>query len=181
MVNSTPRPFYPPGRTRSPLYRRLIGPRGRPRQMRKIPSPLDFDPRTVQPVASDCLKRHQEVFSPACWLSCRLISFFDWVMNAWRYTSFPPVHFKGAVVVKHRSTSYHVAYVRPNLQSICRKVTLLRCIRLSRKKCQAASPLSAEKIGRRWMDFHETFISDFHSNLSIKFKFGLNRAKISAT
>jgi hypothetical protein len=42
----------PPGKTRHPLYRRLGGPHGRPGRVRKI-SPLpEFDPRTVQPVAS---------------------------------------------------------------------------------------------------------------------------------
>jgi len=41
----------PPGKTRYPLYRSLGGPQGRCRQMRKISPPLEFDPRTVQPVA----------------------------------------------------------------------------------------------------------------------------------
>jgi len=42
----------PPGKTRYPLYRRLGGPRGRSGRVREI-SPLpEFDPRTVQPVAS---------------------------------------------------------------------------------------------------------------------------------
>ena len=42
----------PPGKTRYPLYRRLGGPRGRSGQVRKISPPPEFDPRTVQPVAS---------------------------------------------------------------------------------------------------------------------------------
>ena len=43
----------PPGKeTRYPLYRRLRRPQGRSGQMRKISPPLEFDPRTVQPVAS---------------------------------------------------------------------------------------------------------------------------------
>ena len=42
----------PPGKTRYPLYRRLGGPQGRPGRVRKIPPPPEFDPRTVQPVAS---------------------------------------------------------------------------------------------------------------------------------
>ena len=42
----------PPGKTRYPLYRRLGGPQGRSRLVRKIWPPQGFDPRTVQPVAS---------------------------------------------------------------------------------------------------------------------------------
>ena len=38
--------------TRYPLYRRLGGPQGRSGRVRKISSPLGFDPRTVRPVAS---------------------------------------------------------------------------------------------------------------------------------
>ena len=44
----------PPGKTRYPLYRRLGGPQGRSRRMRKISPPPVFDPRTVQHVASSC-------------------------------------------------------------------------------------------------------------------------------
>ena len=42
----------PPGKTRYPLYRRLGGPQGRSGQVRKISPPSEFDPQTVQPVAS---------------------------------------------------------------------------------------------------------------------------------
>jgi hypothetical protein len=42
----------PPGKTRYPLYRRLGGLQGRSGQVRKISPPAEFDPRTVQPVAS---------------------------------------------------------------------------------------------------------------------------------
>jgi hypothetical protein len=42
----------PPGKTRYPLYRRLGGPQGRSGQVWKISPPPEFDPRTVQPVAS---------------------------------------------------------------------------------------------------------------------------------
>ena len=42
----------PPGETRYPLYRRLGGPQCRYGQVRKISPPPEFDPRTVQPVAS---------------------------------------------------------------------------------------------------------------------------------
>jgi len=42
----------PPGKTRYPLYRRLVGPQGRSGRVWKILSPPGFDPRTVQPIAS---------------------------------------------------------------------------------------------------------------------------------
>jgi hypothetical protein len=42
----------PPGMTRYPLYRRLDGPQGRSGWVPKIAPPSEFDPRTVQPVAS---------------------------------------------------------------------------------------------------------------------------------
>jgi hypothetical protein len=42
----------PPVQTRYPLYRRLGGPQGRSGRVRKISPPPEFDPRTVQPVAS---------------------------------------------------------------------------------------------------------------------------------
>ena len=50
---STPRPGrFTLGKTRYPLYRRLGGPQGRSRQVRKISPPPGFDPQTVQPVGS---------------------------------------------------------------------------------------------------------------------------------
>ena len=42
----------PPGKTRYPLYRKLVWPQGRSGQVRKISPPQGFDSRTVQPVAS---------------------------------------------------------------------------------------------------------------------------------
>jgi hypothetical protein len=42
----------PPGKTLYPLYRRQGGFHSRSEQMRKILPPLEFDPRTVEPVAS---------------------------------------------------------------------------------------------------------------------------------
>jgi len=51
---SSPGRSLSPGKTRSPLYRRLGGPQDRSGQMRKISPPPGFDPRTVQPVASRC-------------------------------------------------------------------------------------------------------------------------------
>jgi len=51
-VSVTPRPLFTPGKTRCALYRRLDVPQGRTEQLRKI-SPLpEFDPRTVDPIAS---------------------------------------------------------------------------------------------------------------------------------
>jgi hypothetical protein len=49
---SRPDSSLPPGKTKYPLYRRLGGPQGRSGQVRKISPPPEFDPRTVQPVAS---------------------------------------------------------------------------------------------------------------------------------
>ena len=41
-----------PGKTRYSFYRRLGGPQGRSRRVRKISPPPEFYPRTIQPVAS---------------------------------------------------------------------------------------------------------------------------------
>ena len=51
---STSRPgrSLPSGKNRHLLYRRLGGPQGRSGQVRKISSPPEFDPGTVQPVTS---------------------------------------------------------------------------------------------------------------------------------
>ena len=46
-----------PGKNRYTLYRRLGGPQGRSGRVRNISSPPEFDPRTVQTIASgysDC-------------------------------------------------------------------------------------------------------------------------------
>ena len=51
---SRPDCSLPPGKTQYPLYRRLGGTQVRSGQVRKISPPLlGFDPRTVQPVASN--------------------------------------------------------------------------------------------------------------------------------
>ena len=42
----------PPGKTRYPLYRRLVGTQSWCGQVRKISPPPGFDPWTAQPVAS---------------------------------------------------------------------------------------------------------------------------------
>ena len=49
-VSVTPRPLFTPGK--DTLYRRLGGPQGRSRWVRKISTPSGFDPRTVQLVVS---------------------------------------------------------------------------------------------------------------------------------
>ena len=51
-----PRPgrFIPAKETRYPLYRRLGGLQGRSGRVRKISTPPELDPRTVQPVANHC-------------------------------------------------------------------------------------------------------------------------------
>ena len=52
VVNTTPRPLHPLGKTRYPLYRRLGGPQCRCGRVRKMSPPPAFDPRTVKRVAS---------------------------------------------------------------------------------------------------------------------------------
>jgi hypothetical protein len=52
VVNTTPRPPLPPGKTRYPLYRRLGGSRSWSGYVRKISPPPGFDPQTFQSVAS---------------------------------------------------------------------------------------------------------------------------------
>ena len=42
----------PPGKTQYPLSRSLGGPQSQSGQVRKISPPLEFDPQTIQPVAS---------------------------------------------------------------------------------------------------------------------------------
>ena len=49
---SRPGRSSPPGKTRYPLCRRLGRPQGQSGQVRKISPSPEFDPRTVQPVAS---------------------------------------------------------------------------------------------------------------------------------
>ena len=66
VVSTTPRPLYPRGNTRYPLYRRLGGPRGRSGRVRKSTQPAGFRTpdrparseslRRVIPAASDLLK-----------------------------------------------------------------------------------------------------------------------------
>jgi hypothetical protein len=55
----------PPGKTRYPLFRRLVGLQSRSERVGKISPPSGFDPRTVQPVPS----RYTDYAIPApiCW------------------------------------------------------------------------------------------------------------------
>jgi hypothetical protein len=77
-VSVTPGRFLPPGKTQYPLYRRLGGPQGRFRQVRKISPPPGFDPRTVQPVAS----RYTDW---ATWpLIHTLMTYIFWKGTAWQ-------------------------------------------------------------------------------------------------
>ena len=51
-VSITPRPHFTPGKDPVPIVQEAGWAPGRSGQVRKISSPLGFDPRTVQPVAS---------------------------------------------------------------------------------------------------------------------------------
>jgi len=62
VVNATPRPLYPLGKTGYPLYRRLGVPQGQSGLVGRI-SPLTGIPRTVQPVGS----RYTDCAIPAPW------------------------------------------------------------------------------------------------------------------
>jgi hypothetical protein len=64
----------PPGKTRYPLYRRLGGPQGRSGWMRKISSPPEFDPRTVQPVESRYTHTHATYILPNNYIFFYLIN-----------------------------------------------------------------------------------------------------------
>ena len=71
----------PLGKTPYPLYRRLDGPQGRSRRVRKISPPPGFDPRTVQPVAS----RYSDCASP----SLHIVSNSSFTMSCpWWYQTF---------------------------------------------------------------------------------------------
>jgi len=66
----------PPGKTRYPLCRRLGGPQGRSGRVRKISPAPEFDPRTVQPLAS----RYTDGAIPAHTLSlCTSVNVTDQV------------------------------------------------------------------------------------------------------
>jgi hypothetical protein len=52
VVNAKLRPLYPPRMIRQPLYRRLGGSQGRAGRVRKTSPQPEFDPRTVQHIAS---------------------------------------------------------------------------------------------------------------------------------
>ena len=73
----------PPVMTRYPLYRRLRGPQGRSVRVRKISPPLEFDPRTVQPVAS----RYTNWAIPAPHYNKLFNSFINQVDNIKRFST----------------------------------------------------------------------------------------------
>jgi hypothetical protein len=56
VINATPRPLYPPGKTRYTLYRRLGEPQGRSGQAREISPRPGFDP-PARPARSQSLYR----------------------------------------------------------------------------------------------------------------------------
>jgi hypothetical protein len=65
-----------PGKTRYPFCRRVGGPQDRSGRVRKLSPPQEFDPRTVQPVASrytDCAIPAHEVFSTNRFLNFSLL------------------------------------------------------------------------------------------------------------
>jgi hypothetical protein len=59
----------PPGMTRYPLYRRLGGPQSRTGLVRKTSPPPEFDPQTIQPVAS-CYTNYAIKFGVLTRFSC---------------------------------------------------------------------------------------------------------------
>jgi len=60
----------PSGKTRYPLCRRLGAPQSWFGQVRKISPPLEFDPRTVQPVASRCTTKALQQMDLTSWRVC---------------------------------------------------------------------------------------------------------------
>jgi hypothetical protein len=75
--NTTPRPLYPPGKTRYPLYRRLGGPQDRSGQGRKISAPTGIR-SPDRPARSDSLYR---IFSISIWNV-----YMAWKLLSWRYS-----------------------------------------------------------------------------------------------
>jgi len=64
------------GKTRYPLYRKLGGPEGRSGRVWKISPPLEFDPQTVQPVAS-----HYTDWAILVHYFCYTVTFYDTFNN----------------------------------------------------------------------------------------------------
>ena len=56
-VSPTPRPPLPPGKTRYPFYRRLVGPQSRFGWAENL-VPTRIRTRTVQPIVSRCTRRY---------------------------------------------------------------------------------------------------------------------------
>jgi hypothetical protein len=78
---SRPGRSLPPGKTRYPLYRRLGGSQGRSGQVPKISPSPEFDPRTVQPVAS----RHTD------YATRNTVTLGQKMYFAWTYSSPGPI------------------------------------------------------------------------------------------
>ena len=133
---SRPGRSLPPGKTRYPLYRRLGGPQGRSGQVRKISPPLEFDPRTVQPVAS----RYTDYATRTTW------SISTWKIAPEKYTAgniccrqqfFNPLnselnpicHLLAFLVAHH---IFHVSGLRINLRSalfwdVMQRIAVIPC------------------------------------------------------
>ena len=70
----------PPGKSRYPLYRRLVGSQGRSGRVRKISLPPAFDPRTILPLASH---------------------YTDWAIRAPRNKLLPEINFREETVLSY--------------------------------------------------------------------------------
>jgi hypothetical protein len=77
---SQPGRILPPGKIRYPSYKKLGGPQGRFGQVRNMSPPPEFDPRTVQPVASHyiaCSARHTSLKDDAS--KTRIYTITSWI------------------------------------------------------------------------------------------------------
>jgi len=72
--------FTPVKETRYPLYMRLVGPQGRSGRVRKISSPLVFNPRTIQAVATHLRRWEWSPGHPSCsdWATNRAATCWIW-------------------------------------------------------------------------------------------------------
>jgi hypothetical protein len=79
----------PPGKTRYPLYRRLYGPQGRSGHVRIILlPPTEFDPRTVQSVASrytNYTTRPTLCPKLITTLLCQITYSYIYILHIWRW------------------------------------------------------------------------------------------------
>ena len=70
---SHPARSFPPGKTRYPLYMKLVGPQGQCGQVRKISPPPGSDCQTIQPVASRYTDYATRPTS-CCMAACKIFS-----------------------------------------------------------------------------------------------------------